>query len=249
MLEFLWIQGVIVPAGRRRGQRVWELMQRWLPDELATARPSGEMATRRAVERSLRSLGIATERQIDGNFTRYRYPDLADVLRGSAAQGRILSVRILATADGPAWPGAWWLHADDLPLLEAIRAAGDTWAGRTTLLSALDNLIADRQRAERLFELRFRQLPFVPLRKRAESTSVLPILDGDRILGRVQARHTRSERSLVIASLQLEVNVPRTAAVAARVRGALDELAGFLGAREVRVEAAVPDRWRRTMAG
>jgi uncharacterized protein YcaQ len=249
MLEFLWIAGVVVPVGRWRTQRVWELMDRWLPDEVAKAQPPSGELTRGAVERSLRTLGVANERQIDANFTRYRYPDLAGHLCALEADGCIVRVRVESAGEDAPWPGAWWLHVDDRPLLDRIRAAGDEWTGRTTLLAGLDNLVADRQRAERLFGLRFKQLPFVPKRKRGEATSVLLILDGDRFLGRVDARYDRAARTLVIATLKLEPNVPRTPAVAARVRVAFDELGRFLGAAAVRVDAAVPDRWRRTMAG
>jgi len=248
MLEFLWIQGAIVPAGRWRTQRVWDLIERWLPDEVAARQPPDDQLTRDAVERSLRSLGVATARHIDANFIRYRYPGLADVLRSLETDGRIVRARVTTALVEPAWPGTWWLHADDLPLLRRIREAGHEWTGRTALITALDNLIADRQRAERVFGLRFRQTPFVPKRMRAEATSVLPIVDGDRFLGRVDARYDRSEGALVIASLRLEPNAPRTAAVAARVRAAFEELGSFLGAERIRVDAAFPDRWRRTMA-
>ncbi len=247
MLEFLWIQGVIVPAGRRRGQRVWELMQRWLPDEVSGRQPPAPALLRAAVERSLRSLGVATMRQIEANFIRYRYPGLADILQGLEAGGRIVRVRVAATAAEAGWPGSWWVHADDVPQLRRISGAADEWTGRTTLISALDNLIADRQRAERIFGLRFRQTPFVPSRLRAEATSVLPILDADRFLGRLDARYDRGDRALVIAGLRLEPNAPRSAAAAARVRAAVDDLASFVGAQRVRLDAAVPVRWRRTM--
>jgi uncharacterized protein YcaQ len=248
MLEFLWIRGVIVPAGHWRSQRVWELMERWLPDEIASDQPPPDATTRHAVERSLRSLGAATARHIEANFTRYRYPDLTGHLRELERVGTIERAAVVPAPGARPWSETWWLHRDVLPTLDAVRAAGDAWTGRTTLLSSLDNLIADRRRAERVFGLRFGASPFVPRKRRAEATAVMPVLHGDRFVGRVDARHDRAAGALLVTGLRLEPNVPRSAAMARSVRDALEALARFLHA-DLRVEAAVPDRWRRTMAG
>lgn len=245
MLEFLWIQGRVVPAGHWRNQRVWELMERWLPAELERPAPPTEQTIRTAVERSLRSLGVATARHIDANFTRYRYPRLPQVLLALEAGGRIRRITVKSAIE-PGWPGDWWIHADDLPGLDGVRAAGEAWTGRTALLSSLDNLIADRQRALRVFGLRFGHTPFGPRKLRGEATAVLPILHGDRFVGRVEARLDRAGGALVIAALRLEPNVPRTAALARVVLAAFEDLAPFLRA-DLRIEAAVPDRWRPTM--
>lgn len=249
MLEFLWIEGRIVPAGRWRTQRIWDLTERWLPVEAAGPQPPDGVVTREAVQRSLRGLGVGTARHIDAHFTRYRYAGLPGVLRALAAEERIVPVAVRGKPGERPWPGEWWIHARDVPRLEAIRSAGEAWAGRTTLLSPFDNLIADRQRTGRLFSFDFRaELPMPKGRRRA-SSFVMPILHGDRLIGRVAPRFDRATGALTIEALQLEPNVPRTAAMARVVRGALDELAVFLGADRVTIEAAVPERWRRTMAG
>ena len=124
MLEFLWIEGVVVPVGRWRTQRVWELMERWLPAEVGAPQPPARVLTRAAIERSLRSLGVATARHIDANFTRYRYPGLPDHLRALEGDGRVARITVRSTDDEPGWPGTWWIHVDDLPLLERIRGRG-----------------------------------------------------------------------------------------------------------------------------
>lgn len=50
--------------------------------------------------------------------------------------------RIKIADSGTTWPGTWFIHTDDLPLLDLLEA-GD-WQPRTTLLSPFDNLICDR---------------------------------------------------------------------------------------------------------
>lgn len=251
MLEFLWIMGRILPTGRWRTQRIWQLTERWLPDAVAGPQPPAAETMRAAVERSLRALGIATARQVDAHFTRFRYQDVPAVLCALAADDRAQRALVASPEGGrPVWPGGWWIHVDRLPLLERIRDAGDGWVGRTTLLSPLDNLIADRPRTDLLFGFAFRQQPALPRARRAEAMSVMPLLHGDRLIGRVAARFDRvPDRTLTIRAVRPQPNVPRTAAMARVWRIAMDELALFLGAERVVVQGPLPDRWRRTMAG
>jgi Winged helix DNA-binding domain len=110
-----------------------------------------------------------------------RYPGLPAVLAGLERSGRVERVRV--AADGAEWPGPWYVHADDLPLLE--RLEGGDWRPRTTLLSPFDNLLIDRERTERLFGFRYRMEIYVPKAARRYGYYVLPVLHGERLVGRV----------------------------------------------------------------
>src|SRR4030095_12959435 len=121
-------------------------------------RPPEPALVRLAAQRSLRALGVATARDIERHFTAYRYPGLPTVLASLERSGRIERVRL--TADGAGRTGPWYVHADDLALLERLES-GD-WRPRTTLLSPFDNLIINRERTERLFGFRFRLEIYVP---------------------------------------------------------------------------------------
>ena len=99
------------------------------PGPRPAARPSAR--SRLAAQRSLRALGVATTRDIDRHFTAGRYPGLAATLAGLERAGRIEQVHL--SSNGAEHPGPWYVHADDLPLLERLRS-GD-WQPRTALLS------------------------------------------------------------------------------------------------------------------
>jgi uncharacterized protein YcaQ len=238
MLDVLWTQGRVMVAGRQGVQRVWDLAERWLPAWAPTRRPPEREVVRLAVQRSLRALGVATAREIDRHFTASRYPGLTTVLAGLERQGRVERVRV--RDDGAEWPGPWYVHVDDLPLLE--RLEGGDWRPRTTLLSPFDNLIIDRERTQRLFGFHFRMEIYVPRSARRYGYYVLPVLHGDRLVGRVDPVMDRRRGRLVVNAVHAEPDAPAAAGPA--VAAALQELAAFLGADGVELRQPPPERWR-----
>jgi uncharacterized protein YcaQ len=111
--------------------------------------------------------------------------------------------------------GEWLAHpdVDDSPV-------GD----RVTLLSPFDRLVHDRDRAEALFDFHYRLEMYVPPAKREYGYYVLPILVGDRLVGRVEPRFDRKTRTLSVLGAWGDTS---------RLDEALADLAAFLGA-EVR---------------
>jgi uncharacterized protein len=242
MLDVLWTQGRIMVAGRAGQQRLWDLAERWLPDWTPTARLTEREVVRRAAQRSLRALGAATLRDVDRHFTQGRYPGLDAVLSGLERAGRVERLRV--AADGAEWPGPWYVHADDLPLLERLQAG--EWQPRTTLLSPFDNLIIGRERTERLFGFRFRMEIYVPKAARRYGYYVLPVLHGDRLVGRVDPAMDRQRGRLLVHAVHAEPGAPAAAGPA--LAAALHDLARFLGAEQVELRQPPAPVWRRAFA-
>jgi uncharacterized protein len=242
MLDVLWTQGTIVVAGRSGRQRLWDVAERWLPDWTPTGRLPEREVVRRSAQRSLRALGVATAHDIDRHFTQGRYPGLDAVLAGLERAGRVERVRV--AADGAEWPGPWYVHAADLPALERIQA-GD-WRPRTTLLSPFDNLVIGRERTERLFGFRFRMEIYVPKAARQYGYYVLPVLHGDRLVGRVDLAMDRRRGRLLVHAVHAEPDAPAAAGPA--LAAALHELAAFLGADQVELRQPSPPVWRSALA-
>jgi uncharacterized protein len=102
---------------------------------------------------------------------------------------------------------------------------------RTTLLSPFDRLIHDRDRAEALWGFFYRLEMYVPKAKRQYGYYVLPVLHGDRIVGRIDPKYDRRSGVLEVNAVYPEegVRFPTTG-----LERALKSLARFLGATEVR---------------
>jgi uncharacterized protein YcaQ len=243
MLNFLWTRGEIMVAGRKGLQKQWALTEQWLPAWSSSDPLPETEIVRQAAQVSLRALGVATAKQIYNHFIRGYYPNLAQALADLVAAGRVAPARI--GADGVTWPGEWYIHTDDLPLVERL-AAGD-WQPRTTLLSPFDNLICDRERTERLWDFYFRIEIYTPEAKRQYGYYVLPILHGERLIGRVDPRMERKTGILHINSIHAEPGAPDDTATGQAVAGAIAGLARFLGAREIRYGNQLPAGWRTAL--
>jgi uncharacterized protein YcaQ len=115
--------------------------------------------------------------------------------------------------------GGWEVHPD---------AEDGPVPRRVTFLSPFDRLVHDRDRAEALFGFHYRLEMYVPKAKREFGYYVLPILRGDRLIGRIEPVFDRKSRILRVNGVWWEEGV-KPVSVARPLR----DLARFLGAEEV----------------
>lgn len=243
MLMHLWTTGVITVAQRKGGHRLWDLMEKVFPEHLQAPLLDEREVVRRSTEKAMRALGAATPTQIKQHFTRAQYPGLPEVLREMEQGGQIQRVKVVE--DGREWPGEWFVHGEDLPLVERLEAG--EWSGRTTLLSPFDNLICDRKRTEQMFGFYFRIEIYVPKNKRQYGYFVLPILHGDRLIGRIDPLMERKRSTLVVNAVYAEPDAPMDRKTGAAIGEALASLAAFLGAEKIEVQGSVPKGWEAAL--
>jgi uncharacterized protein YcaQ len=248
MLEMLWDRGQIFVAGRNGTRRFWDIPERVLPGWEEVEQISEEEMVRRAALIAIRALGVATEKHINEHFTRGRYPGLGRVLKDLVQEGVLVETEVVREGEASAFPapkGAWYLHAGDLPLLERLQA--DDWGQRTVLLSPFDNLICDRARTAWMFDYDFRIEIYVPPAKRKYGYYVLSVLEGDRFLARIDPRMDRKTGVLTLNAVHAEPGIGVNGETGRALAGAVQELAEFLGAREISLNGKTPDGWRKAL--
>jgi uncharacterized protein YcaQ len=244
MLDILWTKGQLMIVGRSGAQRWWDLSERWLPEWTPRESLRDPQAVRIAAQRSLRGLGVGTMRHIERHFIRSTYPNLKTVLLRLEKEGTIEPVEVL-DVDGATFPGRWFVHAEDLPILERLEA-GD-WQPRTTLLSPFDNLLCDRDRTVQLWDFFYRAEFYTPKEKRVYGFYALPILHGERLIGRVDVANDRKAAQLRVDRVFAEEGAPVTRAVGAEIAASLRELAAFLGCESIEMVGDAPPAWRRAI--
>ena len=112
--------------------------------------------------------------------------------------------------------------------------------GRTAILSPFDRLVYDRRRLLELFGFDYRLEIYVPPAKRRWGYYVLPVLYGDRLIGRVDAKADREKSVLRVDALHME---PKTGAKdLAAIHSELHELATWLSLEKVVVDKVIKNR-------
>jgi uncharacterized protein YcaQ len=227
MLEILWGRGEVMIVGRDGQQRLWDLAERSLP--VGEPRLPAREVARRVVGGQLRARGVAKLTQLgwafDGRLPGWERALTALVREGVAVPARVGDLK-----------GPWYVHADVLE--RAFRP-------RTTLLSPFDDLVSNRDHTEQLFGFRFRLEIYVPKAKREFGYFVLPILHGDRLIGRIDPRFDRATRVLHINAVYAEDGAPASAG--SGIRRSVEALGAWLGAGDIRIADKMPSVWRSAL--
>jgi uncharacterized protein YcaQ len=190
MLDQLVERGEIAAAGGTGRDRLWDLASRIYPDDPV---PSLEEAQQLLDERRLSALGLARPRAT-------RLP-VEPIHVGGAGEP--------AVVDGV--KGEWRVDPAQL---------GQPFAGRAALLSPFDRLVADRKRMEDVFEFDYLLEMFKPADRRRWGYYALPILYGDRLVGKLDAKADRRAGVLAVAAVHRDVafSTAMTTAVEREIR-------------------------------
>jgi uncharacterized protein YcaQ len=234
MMDYLWTTGEIVVSERQGTGRKWDLIDRFLPEWTPREEIDEYEASYRSMQRAVKSLGLAAGRkQINMAFTRNRYWHFDKVQKQLLAEGKLQPIKVTG------WAKDWLIHRDDLPLLEKVEQG--TFQPKTALLSPFDPLICDRDRTELIWNFFYRIEIYVTPAKRQYGYYVLPILHGDRLIGRMDMDYQKKEKILNVVSTYAEPDAP---AVVKDIRGAVNSLAQFLGAKDIIYGETMPKVWK-----
>ncbi len=217
----LFAYGKISARRRSNFEREYDLLHRMLPTEHVETPGLSEHDARRAmVLRAARSMGVATVADLCDYF-RLNVPKTRPVVAELVEEGHLLP----ATVAGWRQPA---FVAADARVPRAVRARA--------LLSPFDSLIWFRDRAERLFDFRYRIEIYTPAPKRVHGYYVLPFLLGERLVARVDLKADRKGSALLVRGAFGEDPVP-SPDVAEELAAELALMAGWLGLDGVEVEA------------
>lgn len=193
-------RGEVAVAGRDDGNRVYDLAERVYLDDPV---PPLEEAEAERDRRRLRALGIARAGAV--------YQQGEPVGAGEAGEPVVVEgVR-----------GRWRVDPDALAALDPPSSA------RTTLLAPFDILLYDRKRMADLLGFDYALEMFKPKAKRRWGYYALPVLHGDRLVGKVDAHADAEAGELLVHAVHEDE--PLGADVRAAVDAAIADLAHGFG--------------------
>jgi uncharacterized protein len=217
VLDALWDRGILAIAERRNFQRAYDLVERVIPKPILDAPPPTEAETLRtfallavAARGALTEPAIREHWRLKGGRARLQHHLLALV-----AEGRLRELE--ADDDGPPFY-----------VLPEVEIDGDP--APPVLVCPFDNLVWDRPLLERLFGFKHLIEVYKREHERAYGYYVLPLLAGDRFVGRADLKADRAEGVLRIRRFTPE---PKARGAETKLEKAAARLARVLGLERV----------------
>jgi uncharacterized protein YcaQ len=238
MMFHLFLMGEVMVVGRQGKQKLYGLSENFLPSWVSKKELSAEEVEYLTVQRSLRALGIANSSEISWHFFRKRYPNLKATMKQLVADEEIIPISI---SDGPVEKSERYIHSQDIAFLNELDS--NKWEPRVSLLSPFDNLFCDRARTKLLFNFDYTIEIYTPATKRKFGYYVLPILYGDRFIGRLDPVMDRKNGKLIIKAVHAERHAPKDKDTSREIRESVEQLSDFLGAKGVVYSRKVPRYW------
>ncbi|MEM7730741.1 MAG: crosslink repair DNA glycosylase YcaQ family protein [Pseudomonadota bacterium] len=231
-LEYLWRTGELSVTRRDAFRKVYDRTENVIPPEYLNARHAEEKTIGWACASALDRLGFATSGQIAGFWDLVTPAEAKTWTTDALAQGEVVEME-LSQVDGR--PRRVLMRPDtlDAPVSEPT--------ARLRILSPFDPALRDRNRAERLFGFDYRIEIFVPEARRRYGYYVFPILEGDRLVGRVDMKAERDRDRLHVKALWPETGVRFGRGRHARLETALARTARLADVSRVSFE----DGWLR----
>jgi uncharacterized protein YcaQ len=226
-LEYLWSTGELLVTRREKFQKVYDLTERVLPEHSREPQPTEREHVEWACHTALERLVVATPKEIAEFWHAIGIAKAKAWCEEASRAGRIIPVT-LESSDG-AKERMSFAMCDWESRLSALPAP----PAKTRLLSPFDPVLRDRARALRLFNFDYRFEAFVPAPQRQYGYYVLPILEGDRLVGRLDPKFNRSDGLLNIRKIYWEPGVRVTLSRRRGLDGAVGQLARLIGAQAV----------------
>ncbi len=219
-LEFLWRSGHLAICHRKGFRKFYDLSERVIPAEYLNARVDDREIVDWAMSEALARLGFGTSGELAAFFEIVTREEAKAWCAAAVAGGRILEADI-GMADGSVRRS----YTTEAALDQAAELPDAS--ARVRILSPFDPALRDRARAERLFGFHYRIEIFVPEAKRRYGYYVFPVLQGGRVIGRLDAK--RVGRVLEVRAFWPETGVRMGKARRAGLMAELERVRALAG--------------------
>lgn len=230
-LEYLWRTGRLAISKRINFHKVYDLTENVIPAVHREEAPDRAALVDWSCRAALDRLGFATSGDLAAFWDLITPAEAKD---WCARQNALIEVEV-ASADGSK-PRKHFARP------ELAEETPPEPPARIRVLSPFDPMIRDRKRAKRLFNFDYTIEVFVPAAKRRYGYYVFPLLESDRLIGRIDMKADRNADALIVSALWLETKVKLTKGRRARLEAELERQRRFAGVAELKFE----DGWMRT---
>jgi uncharacterized protein len=230
-LEYLWRTGEFAICGRVNFQKVYDLSERVIPEAYHRQIPGEIDYIDWACQAALDRLGCATPSELAAFWGSFKLADARAWCQRHL--GKTIREVLVESADGSAPRQAYARHDIDA-LIRDLPAP----TPRIRFLSPFDPVLRDRARTLRLFNFDYRFEAFVPAPQRQYGYYVLPMLERDRLIGRIDLKCDRKTKTLLVNGRWFEPGIRQTKTRSDQIDKELERYRVFVGADSIRYQQA-----------
>lgn len=223
-LDYMWYAGELSTSHRENFRKFYDLTERVIPDHLRAQEWSDEKSLDWLCWQALDRLAFGSA----GDIQRFWATASAKETKAwvDLNQAKLVPVSIeCSTGETYAAYGC--------PGIETRLASLPAPTSRLRILNPFDPVIRDRDRLSRLFGFDYRIEIFVPAAKRKWGYYVYPLLEGDRFVGRIDAKADRAKGTIIVKKLWVEPGVKWTEARSSKLEAELARLGRLVGCNEI----------------
>jgi uncharacterized protein YcaQ len=236
VLNLLLDSGIIRVVRREGSERFFDLTHRTVPMELQHMAKKFEVTT---ANEALLHKYLRAYRVFDTSDSRFGWQKMSASERRTAITQRVETGTVIPLQiEGV--KRQYYILASDLDKLqkhESTKLDDNNWMeGTIRFLPPLDSLLWRRERVVDLFNFSYKWEIYTPKEKRQYGYYTMPILAGDRLIGRIDPRLDRAENRLHINLLQVEPDIKLTKQLRKKLENAIESFATFHKAEEIVTE-------------
>ena len=225
VLEQLYTDGVLLIHHKSGSRKYYDLAERYFSPELLNAEnpcPDDMALLRWRIKRRVGAVGMLWNRRSDAWLGINMSTEQRNVaINALEADG------IIVKAEVESIRSPLFFLTEDIPLMEAVRQGVLDTKPRLEFLAPLDPMLWDRKLVEALWDYHYKWEIYTPVNQRKYGYYVLPILYGDKFVGRIEAAADRKAATLVVRNIWYEDGVKQTKKLARAIEGACRRLAKF----------------------
>ena len=225
VLEQLYTDGVLLIHHKSGSRKYYDLADKYLASDLLNApNPCQDEASFRSwrVMRRIRAVGLLWNRRSDAWLGIDMTTEQRNASFGRLEQdGSITPISV----DGLRFP--LYLPTEDLPMMESVISGQASTRPRLEFLAPLDPMLWDRKLIEALWNYQYSWEIYTPVSKRRYGYYVLPMLYGDRLIGRIEPKADRKTKTLTVNNIWFEPGVRQTKKLSGLIDKAIHRLAKF----------------------
>ena len=208
VLEQLYTDGVLLIHHKSGSRKFYDLADRYFSTELLSASnpcKDDDSFLQWRIKRRIGAVGILWNRRSDAWLgiemsTQEREQAMAVLTQ----KGEVLPVQVEGIS------ASFYLLSEDLPLLEAVKAGMIDQKPRLEFLAPLDPMLWDRKMIEAIWDYQYSWEIYTPREKRKYGYYVLPMIWGERFIGRIEASANRKSGTLMVKNIWFENGVRLT---------------------------------------